>query len=239
MKKVFVLVHGAWVGEWCYDPIIPLLEQKGHAALAVSLTGFGKKRDLYRTDLTILDHVQDVVEFVESRDLQNISLVSHSYGGSVMTGAWDQLRDRVDEVFYLDAGTPGDGESHFDSMLKYDGKGQIEKLFGEALKSGAKTRAFPIEQLRKRDPEKADFMADKVKPFPLSCTMTKLEFKNGPLPTHIPKTFVLAKKNVSYHHPQAKDIQADPTWRYFELDTYHDCMWEDPEGVVGILAGKA
>lgn len=32
----FVLVHGAWVGGWCFDPIIVLLEAKGHTALAVS-----------------------------------------------------------------------------------------------------------------------------------------------------------------------------------------------------------
>ncbi|MEM8856682.1 MAG: alpha/beta hydrolase [Chloroflexota bacterium] len=235
---MFVLVHGAWVGEWCYDPIIPLLEQRGHAAFAVSLTGFGKKRHLHHDDLTVHDHIQDVVEFVESRNLQNFVLVGHSYGGSVITGAWDLLRNRINEVIYLDAGTPEDGESHFDSMLKYDGSGQIEALFGKALKAGAKTRAFPIEPLRKRDPEKAAYMEDKVMPFPLSCTLTKHAFKNGPLPTNIPKTFVLAKKNVSYHHQQAEEIQADPSWKYFELNTFHDCMWEDPEGVVQILVGE-
>ena len=123
-------------------------------------------------------------------------------------------------------------------MLKYDGSGQIEALFGKALKTGAKTRAFPIEPLHKRDPEKAAYMEDKVMPFPLSCTLAKLEFTNGPLPTDIPKTFVLAKKNISYHHQQAEEIKLDQSWRYFELDTYHDCMWEDPEGVVAILVGE-
>lgn len=28
------------------------------------------------------------------------------------------------------------------------------------------------------------------------------------------------------------------SWPYFELDTYHDCMWEGPEGLVEILVGK-
>ncbi len=104
----FVLVHGAWVGEWCYDPIIPRLEAKGHMAFAVSLTGFGRKRHLHCPNLTIRDHIRDVVEFVESRHLRDFTLVGHSYGGSVITGAWDQLRDRVRELFYLDAGTPSD-----------------------------------------------------------------------------------------------------------------------------------
>ena len=43
---------------------------------------------------------------------------------------------------------------------------------------------------------------------------------------------------MSYHHKQAEVIRADKSWRYFELDTYHDAMWEDPEGLVQILVGE-
>ena len=233
----FVLVHGAWVGEWCYDPIIPLLEAKGHTALAVSLTGFGKKKHLHSPDLTILDHIRDVVEFVENRDVRDIALVGHSYGGSVITGAWDQLRDGVRELFYIDAGTPGDGESHYDSMVRYDNIGQLGATITQAVTTGITLRPFPIEALRKRDPEKAAYMEDKVMPFPLTCTTTPIHFKHGLLPTDTPKTFILAKKNLSYHHQQAEAIRADQSWRYFELDTHHDVMWEDPVGLVEILVG--
>ncbi|MEM7343061.1 MAG: alpha/beta hydrolase [Chloroflexota bacterium] len=238
MPKTFVLVHGAWVGEWCFDPIIPLLEAKGHTVLAVSLTGFGKKRHLHSPDITILDHIQDVVTFVKGRDLQNITLVGHSYGGGVITGAWDQLRDRVCEIFYLDAGTPGDGESHRDNILKYDDTGRMKAMFGEAETSGLQFRPFPLEPLQKRDPEKAAYMADKVMPFPIKCAITPIHFKHGPLPEDIPKSFVLCLKNKSYHHQQAEVIRADKSWRYYELNTYHDCVWEDPEGVVAILLGE-
>ncbi|MEM7112033.1 MAG: alpha/beta hydrolase family protein [Chloroflexota bacterium] len=231
----FVLVHGAWVGEWCYDPIIPLLEAKGHTALAVSLTGFGKKRHLYSPDTNILDHIQDVVDFVESRDLSGFTLVGHSYGGGVITGAWDLLRDRISDLFYLDASTPLDGDSHYDQMVRYDQRGQLEVALEKAIASGKKERPFPIAALRKRDPEKAAYMQDKVMPFPLGCMTTPVHFKNGSLPTATPKTFVLCKKNISYHHQQAEAIRADKSWCYFELDTYHDCMWEDPEGLVEIL----
>lgn len=238
MKKILVLVHGAWVGEWSFEPIIPLLEAKGHTAIAVSLTGFGKKRHLHDPEISILDHIRDVVEFVERRDLHDITLVGHSYGGGVITGAWDQLRDRVREVFYIDASTPSDGESHFDQMLRYDGSGQIQALFGKVMASGEPLRPFPIEALRKRDPEKAAYMQDKVMPFPMKCTTTPIHLEHGPLPTDIPKAFILCRKNISYHHKQAEVIRADKSWRYFELDTYHDAMWEDPEGLVDILVGE-
>lgn len=237
--STFILVHGAWVGEWSFDPIIPLLEAKGHTALAVSLTGFGAKRHLHSPDITILDHVRDVVEFVESHDLSEVTLVGHSYGGGVITGAWDQLRERVRELFYIDAGTPCDGESHLDAMMRYDDAGQIKAIFGKAIESGAAFRPFPIESLRQRDPEKAAYMEDKVMPFPMKCTTTPINFVNGPPPSDIPKTFILCTQNHSYHFIQAKEIRADKSWRYFELDTNHDAMWEDPKGLVEILVGEA
>ena len=234
----FVLVHGAWVGEWCFDPIIPLLEAREHSVFTVSLTGFGKKRQLYSPDITILDHIRDVVDFVEGHDLQQIVLVGHSYGGGVVTGAWDQLRERVQAIFYLDASTPGDGDSHYDQMVRYDQRGQLEAALEKAIASGEGERPFPIEALRKRDPEKAAYMQDKVMPFPLGCMTTPIHFKLGPLPSDTPKTFVLCKKNISYHHQQAARIRADKSWRYDELDTHHDCMWEDPQGLVDILVDK-
>lgn len=232
----FVLVHGAWVGEWCYDPIIPLLEARGHRALAVSLTGFGRKKHLHNPNISILDHIQDVVNFVESHDLDDITLVGHSYGGSVITGVWDQLRAQVSELFYLDAGTPDDGESHFDSMLKFGGGNEIQSLFGRALSNGQLVRDFPIKALRKRDPVKASYMQDKVMPFPFKCITTPLQFKYGALPTGVPKNFILCKKNISYHHQQAESFRSDDAWNCFEIDTFHDCMWEDPVGLVEILA---
>jgi len=92
--------------------------------------------------------------------------------------------------------------------------------------------------LRKRNPEKAAYMEDKVMPHPLKCATTPIHLEQGPLPTDTPKTFILCTKNRSYHHKQAAEIRADKSWRYFELDTHHDAMWEDPEGLVEILTSE-
>jgi len=33
----FALIHGAWHGAWCWEPLIPELERRGHRAVAVDL----------------------------------------------------------------------------------------------------------------------------------------------------------------------------------------------------------
>ena len=35
--STFALIHGAWHGAWCWEPLIPELERRGHRAVAVDL----------------------------------------------------------------------------------------------------------------------------------------------------------------------------------------------------------
>jgi hypothetical protein len=34
----FVMIHGAWHGGWCFDPLRPLLEAHGHRMIAPAVT---------------------------------------------------------------------------------------------------------------------------------------------------------------------------------------------------------
>ena len=57
------------------------------------------------------------VNLIELRDLRDIYLVGHSYGGMVVTGAWDRVRERVKHIVYLDAFVPEDGKSAVDYFV--------------------------------------------------------------------------------------------------------------------------
>jgi alpha-beta hydrolase superfamily lysophospholipase len=39
-----VLVHGAFAGGWCWDPVVPGLEAAGHVVEAIDLPGAGADR---------------------------------------------------------------------------------------------------------------------------------------------------------------------------------------------------
>ena len=34
MQKTYILVHGAWLGAWCWDMVKPYLEAEGHKVIA-------------------------------------------------------------------------------------------------------------------------------------------------------------------------------------------------------------
>src|SRR6476469_9662525 len=88
---VFVLVHGAWHGGWCWQKVVPFLEAAGHEVYAPTLTGLAERASELSPDVGLNTHIQ-----------HGVVLVGHSYGGMVITGAVDQAPERIAHLVYLD-----------------------------------------------------------------------------------------------------------------------------------------
>lgn len=109
----FVLVAGAWHGAWCWEYVIPLLEARGHRALAAELPGMGGDR----TPLAGLDFAawaQAVAGVVEAAG-EPVILVGHSRGGVVISQAAELVPERIRLNVYLTAILMRNGESAIDS----------------------------------------------------------------------------------------------------------------------------
>ena len=107
---------GAWCLAWrlvlaarCSTP-----SRAGHDVYTPTLTGLGERVHLARPDIDLTTHVTDIVNLIRYEDLTDIVLVGHSSGGMVITGAVDQLPDRIAHLVYLDAFVPLSGQSVFD-----------------------------------------------------------------------------------------------------------------------------
>jgi pimeloyl-ACP methyl ester carboxylesterase len=107
----FVLVHGAWHGAWCWSRVQPALVRAGHIAHAVTLTGLGEKAHLLSKDITLETHICDVVNLIETEELQDVVLVLHSYAGVIGTAIADRMPRRLKHLVYVDACVPEPGES--------------------------------------------------------------------------------------------------------------------------------
>ncbi|TXG83280.1 MAG: alpha/beta fold hydrolase, partial [Thermomicrobiales bacterium] len=108
---VFVLIHGAWHGGWCWKKVIPLLRAAGHDVFTPTLTGLGERVHLLSPDIDLSTHISDVLGVLEYEDLTNVVLVGHSYGGMVISGVAEQADSRLGTVVYLDAFLPEDGKA--------------------------------------------------------------------------------------------------------------------------------
>lgn len=151
---VFVLVHGAWHGGWCWQRVQDVLAAQGHRVYAQSLSGLGDRSHLLNAGIGLDTHVNDVVHLVEWEDLPSVVLCGHSYGGMVITGAAERLLPRLKALVYLDAFVPhaanvslldlGDAASRArrEALAAQSGNNTLPPLSAEAMRVNPADRAW-------------------------------------------------------------------------------------------------
>jgi pimeloyl-ACP methyl ester carboxylesterase len=94
-----ILIPGFWLDASSWDEVIPALRQAGHRVHALTLPGMESK-DADRSQITLRDHIDAVVEVIDSVDPANgkVVLVGHSGGGAIAHAAADARTDRVARV---------------------------------------------------------------------------------------------------------------------------------------------
>ena len=107
----FVLIHGAWHGAWCWQFLTPLLEAHGHEVIAPTLAGMGERAGELSDTITLDTHIDEVVDLLERRRVQNAVLVGHSYAGVVISGIADRVPYRLRRLVFLDAVIVEDGQT--------------------------------------------------------------------------------------------------------------------------------
>ena len=107
----FLICHGAWSAGWAWKKVRPLLSAAGHEVFTPTYTGLGERAHQANPTVDLETHIKDVLAVIEFEDLKDIVLVGHSYGGMVATGVADRVPERVQQLIYLDAFVPDNGQS--------------------------------------------------------------------------------------------------------------------------------
>src|SRR6516164_556545 len=82
MNKTFVMIHGSWHGGWAWQGVERELSKKGHRAQAPTLPGHGP--GAMRLGVAHQDCVRSLVSYIQEQRLENVILVGHSFGGSII-----------------------------------------------------------------------------------------------------------------------------------------------------------
>ncbi len=102
----FVLVPGAWLGAWAWNPVVPALEKKGHRAFPVTLTGMGDRIHLASPSVGMETAIQDVLNAVRYHELDEFVVVGHSFAGKVAAAVADRAGPKCHRAIYVDAFRP-------------------------------------------------------------------------------------------------------------------------------------
>src|SRR5689334_10494576 len=119
----FLLVHGAFHGAWCWDPVIRELEAAGHSATAIDLPGAGD--DATAIGEVTLDSYADRVCAALAAEEAPVVVVAHSMGGMAVTQAAARCPERIAALIYVCAFLPADGQSLVDLTELPEGAGDM------------------------------------------------------------------------------------------------------------------
>src|SRR5258708_12993874 len=86
-----VLAHGAWSAAWAWKKMRPLFKAAGHEFFSATYTGLGERAHLAHPNIDLDTHIRDVTAVLEFEDLEDVTLLGHSYGGMVATRVPDKM----------------------------------------------------------------------------------------------------------------------------------------------------
>ncbi|MGH7247023.1 MAG: alpha/beta fold hydrolase, partial [Pseudomonadota bacterium] len=185
-------------------------------------------------DIDLDTHIADLVNLAKWEDLDGIVLVAHSYGGFPVSGAIEQMFDRVASAVFLDAFVPEDGQKGLDVASEFSRKGTLEAMArGEIAQAPPPAERFAVNE---RDRAWVD---GKLTPQPVGVALQPIRLA-GALERLQKKTYIRAPQ---YKQPafdacyRAK--KADPSWRTYEVPCGHDVMIDMPERLAEILLEAA
>ncbi len=240
----YVLVGGAWLGGWCWQPVARRLRENGHDVYPVTLTGLGERAHLARPEVDLETHIKDVVNLVEFEDLRDIVLLGHSYAGLVVTGAADRIPERISQLVYLDTGPIPSGTALID-LFPPEARRHIEKQVEELGDSWRFPMPPPEElgtmgSLEGLDDDLLGKLRSRAVAQPFGTYTQPLRLEN-PARERLSKLGILC----SFSQDQVEEMIADgnplfleltgPTWRFKELPTGHWPMFSRPEDLAAQL----
>jgi pimeloyl-ACP methyl ester carboxylesterase len=233
----FVLVHGAWHGKWAWDRVVPRLQAGGANAHAMTLAGLADRAAGISTAINVDTHVADVVSLIRERDLRNVVLVAHSYGGFPATGAIQALagEGRISSAIYLDAFLPTPGDRLF-NYLDAAGQAQIQADFNAGNPRWPKIPAAFFGLETQADIAYVDSLLTDhpngtyLQPLALTAPAASGAKKRVYVSCTNPKLDVLDATKAR--------VRADTGWTYLEIAAGHDVMVSRPAELAALLLAQ-
>lgn len=237
----FILVHGAWHGAWCWRHVNAALAQAGHRAHAVTLTGLGERSHLMSSAITLETHISDVMQAIEAEEMTEVVLAVHSYAGMLGTAVADRMPDRLRHLVYVDAVVPRPGESWSSTHASATRESRL---------AAAQARADfsfppPDPAIFGLQAEGYEWVKRRQTPHPGHTYSAPLDFDPARVGA-VPRTFVNCTRPALATIDAIRPRLTDPkfwngAWqggaggRVVEMQTGHDPMVSDPQGLTRLL----
>ena len=230
--STFVLVHGSWHDGSAWEPVRTHLEEKGHRAFSPTIAGHGKGVD---KNVNHAQCTQSIIDFILEKDLYDVVLLGHSFGGTILSQVAPALPERMRRLIFWNAFVCEDGNSLLDEI-----PGHYQALFAGLVAHSSDhtvTLPFPIWReafINDADLELAQAAYARLSPEPYQPFCDKLDMK----PFHavdIPKSFLNCTEDIALPpgewgwHPRMSNRLG--LYRLVQMPGSHEVIFTNPIGL--------
>ncbi|MEM7269342.1 MAG: alpha/beta hydrolase family protein [Pseudomonadota bacterium] len=233
---IFVLVHGAWHGGWCWTKVEAALRELGHETHAPTLTGLGERSHLLTEDIVSDTHVEDIVNVLKWRELTGVILVGHSYGGTIITGAASTVPEKIRALAYLDAFAP---EVSNQSLFATANPKRMA-AFQKQIDAGAiALEPDDAMQTWTDDPATMKWLKRQCTPQPKATLLSGVTLTGREKEVRHRHYIVAERNRTSPFWAEYLRLKAKDGWTSERINTLHDAMIEAPDELAARLDAYA
>lgn len=228
--SVFVLVHGAWHGGWCWDRVAPALRAAGHEVHAPTLTGLSERAHLLSPQVGLDTHAEDIVRLLDVLRLRDVVLVGHSYAGQVVTAVADRRPDAIARRIHLDAFVGDDGEAARDLLPD-----TVAHHWADSAATAGFGWLVPVRSLSVlgvTEQDDVDWLTSRLTPHPWKTYTDPLRLTGAA--DGVPAAFVECVSWMRVFREQRERARRRG-WPVRELETGHEAMVTAPKALAEVL----
>ncbi|MFU2024504.1 alpha/beta fold hydrolase, partial [Bordetella avium] len=237
-SNTYVLASGSWHGGWCWRPVADRLRAAGHRVYTPSYTGMGDRAHLLAQGITIDTFVEDLVQLIQSEELNDVILVGHSFGGIPITGVADRIPEALAHLVYFDSIVLKNGQNAFSVYPKADADARIA-----AATKATQGLAVPIP-----DPLPAAWgiapgsnteawVKRRLTQHPLASYTTPLTLQH-PIGNGRPRTYIhCTQPELPVLEQSRKLVKSQQGWNWVDLAAPHEAHITHPALLTEVLLG--
>jgi pimeloyl-ACP methyl ester carboxylesterase len=223
-----ILVPGFWLGAWAWDEVASALRADGHDVAALTLPGL-ESPDADRSNITLTDHVDAIVEAVQGADAP-VVLAVHSGTGYSGYAASDRIPDRIAAMVYVDS-APGKG------AMEPDLEGADKPMVWKEIEEG--------ENLDGLSEAQKETFRQKAVPEPAGVLREGAELTNDAR-LDVPTTVIATAYTSDDYKKYAKEgygwlagLNEVRNIDWVDLPTSHWPMWSRPQDLAKVIGDVA
>ncbi len=238
--STFVLVHGAWAGEWCWDKVVPLLKESEHKVETLDLPGHGKDKTPIQ-EISLAAYTQRVCQTLDTQT-EHVILVGHSMGGIVISQVAEERPEKIQALVYLSAFLAQNGESVFQlSSIDSDSLVFPYLIMNEEQGHLTFKEDAPLKEILGADcsDEEIAWVKSLLVPEPMAPSMTPIHVTEKNY-GRVPRVYIETLRDRAISPTlQKKMYTALPCQKVISMETSHASFLAAPEELVRHLTSVA